>query len=95
MSDWDDYQKAPRYTVGLQKDKEPNCYVDFAETNTLSEAKEKAEKKTAETGKATIVYDRKEGCITHKVAGTAPSVVTPPPTTPEPEPKKRGRPRKT
>ena len=94
MSDWDDYQKLPRYVAGIQKDGESTCYVDFAETDTLSEAKEKAEQRSAETGKTAIVYDRKEGCVTHRVAGTAPVAQPQPQTAPEPEPKKRGRPRK-
>lgn len=47
-----------RYTVGLAKKEEPNCYVDFHETNSLSEAKDKCVDRACDEGRECIVYDR-------------------------------------
>jgi hypothetical protein len=97
--EWTAYQKLPRYTVGLQKPTESNCYVDFDECTTLVEAKEKADKEAAEMGRIAIVYDRKEGIITYKT--TAPATPIVPTVEPKVEdgrvelPKKsRGRPKR-
>lgn len=75
--EWTAYQKSPRYTVGLQKPTESNCYVDFDECTTLVEAKEKADKEAAEMGRIAIVYDRKEGIITYKTATLVAPTVEP------------------
>lgn len=50
----------PRYSVGLQKDDDPQCWVDFFETEKLSEAKEEAKKALEKhSKKSVIIYDRK------------------------------------
>jgi hypothetical protein len=55
---WEAYKKLPRYTVGLQKPKEPSCYVDFYETNSLTDAKEKADEAAKKEDRAVAVFDR-------------------------------------
>ncbi len=81
------YYAQPRYDVGLQKPDDLCCYKDFHHTNTLSQAKEEADKAAAETGRATIVYDRKEFNIIYRVAAAN----QPQPEVKKPEPIKRGR----
>lgn len=94
--EWTAYQKLPRYTVGLQKPTEFNCYVDFDECTTLVEAKEKAEKEAAEMGRVAIVYDRKEPGIVYKTAAPAQPIVETKVEDEQPEPpkKRRGRPKR-
>lgn len=91
--DWTSYQKSPRYTVGLQKVNQSNCYLDFYETHSLTEAKEKAEAEAAEMGRIAIVYDRKEGIIYRTAATTTVPDNVEKEKPPEGK-KKRGRPRK-
>lgn len=83
-----------RYTVGLAKKEEPNCYVDFHETNSLAEAKDKCVDRACDEGRECIVYDR-EGwgdpfVFRHKpvteVKDDTPTTATP---KPAPRPKKR------
>lgn len=47
-----------RYTVGLAKKEDPHCYVDFHETNSLSEAKDKCVDRACDEGRECIVFDR-------------------------------------
>lgn len=83
-----DYFAQPRYDVSLQKPDDLCCYKNFFSTEKVTEAKEVAELKAAETGRAVIVYDRREFNIIHKI----PAVAQPQPEVKKPEPiKRRGR----
>ena len=84
-----EYLAQPRYDVALQKPDDLCCYKDFHHTDTLLEAKEVAERKATETGRATIVYDRRDFLIVHRV----PAAEQPQPEVKEenPEPSKRKR----
>jgi len=77
----------PRYAVALQKVEDKCCYKDFFETEKLGEAKEAAEKEASKTGRAVIIWDRKDHEICHRIeAVKTEEKVT------APEPKKgRGR----
>ena len=77
----------PRYVVGLRDKDDPCCYKDTIEGEKEGEAKEKAEALAAKEGRATIVYDRKEMAIIHRVAGPVDTSKPAPP----PPIQKRGR----
>lgn len=47
-----------RFSVGLQKPNETNCWIDFANTNKESFAISLAEQKAKETGLSCVVFDR-------------------------------------
>jgi hypothetical protein len=46
-----------RYEVSLAKEKEPNCYVRFSESNTLEDAKQKCIDRANKEGRECIVWD--------------------------------------
>lgn len=78
MSDsYTEYLKKPRYDVSLQKEDELNCYQDFHNCASLSEAKEVAEVRAKETGRAVIIYDRREYAIVHHIPAVVKEVATP------------------
>jgi len=56
----------PRYVTGIQDEKEKCCYKDFYETETLYEAKEKADEKSDKVNRSAIVFDRKLMEIVHR-----------------------------
>jgi len=56
----------PRYVAGVQDDKDRSCYKDFFETETLHEAKTKADEKSAKVKFSTLVFDRKLMEIVYK-----------------------------
>ena len=59
-------RKEKRYDVSLQTEKDPTCYKDFYYCDTLTEAKEKADKEGSKVGRRVMVYDRKEIAIVHR-----------------------------
>ena len=56
----------PRYIAGIQDEKDKCCYKDFFETETLYEAKEKADEKSEKVNRSAIVFDRKLMEIVHR-----------------------------
>lgn len=66
------YLKEPRYDVSLQKDTEPACFQKFYNCSSLVEAKEQAESRAKETGRAVMVYDRREFAIILLIPATKP-----------------------
>lgn len=67
VDSWEEYKKLPRYCIGLQKPNELNTYKDFHECDSFSEAKKLADDKAASTGRATIIFDRREPGLIYKV----------------------------
>jgi hypothetical protein len=78
----------PRYVVGLRDPKQSNLYKDMIEGEKEGEAKQQAEELAAKEGRATIVWDRKNHEVIHRVAGKDDPVEK---QETKPEPKKRGR----
>lgn len=76
-----------RYSVGVQKGKEKNCWQDYDDYDTLTEAQGVAEEQANKTGLSVIVYDRKNPTGNPIVFKYDPSV----PAEPEVEPTKGGK----
>lgn len=58
MSEFEKLYDGKRYTVGLEKPKEPNVYLDFFETDDLTAAKNECIDAVSETHGRAIIWDR-------------------------------------
>jgi hypothetical protein len=74
-----------RYVAGLQNATDPSCYNDIFESDTFTEAKQKADEAAEKHQRNAIVFDRKNPCdnwykkVIEKKEDKPPVAVKPPP----------------